>query len=67
MSLFADPSIVSPPRAGEYVTLMADPPWNEAGAGKIKRGADRHYPLMKTREICALPVRPAEEDPTRER
>lgn len=35
---------------------MADPPWLERGGGKIKRGADRHYPLMKTRDICALPV-----------
>ena len=24
--------------------------------GKIKRGADRHYPLMKTKDIIALPV-----------
>lgn len=24
--------------------------------GQIKRGADRHYPLMKTAEIMALPV-----------
>lgn len=28
----------------------------ESGGGKIKRGADRHYPLMKTPEIAALPV-----------
>lgn len=28
----------------------------ETGGGKIKRGADRHYPLMKTSEIAALPV-----------
>ena len=26
----------------------------ERGGGKIKRGADRHYPLMKTSEIIAL-------------
>lgn len=55
--LFSDPSIAAPAKAGTYVTLMADPPWWEAGGGKIKRGADRHYPLMKTRDICALPVR----------
>lgn len=24
--------------------------------GKIKRGADRHYPLMKTKDITAIPV-----------
>lgn len=31
-------------------TLM-DPPWLERGGGKIKRGADRHYPIMSTQEI----------------
>ncbi len=39
-----------------YRVIYADPPWRERGAGKIKRGADRHYPLMKTEEIAALPV-----------
>ncbi len=33
---------------------MADPPWAERGAGKIKRGADKHYPLLKTDEIVAV-------------
>lgn len=28
-----------------------DPPWMEQGAGKIKRGADRHYPLLKTKDM----------------
>jgi len=28
----------------------------ESGGGRIKRGADRHYSLMKTPEIMALPV-----------
>ena len=37
-----------------YRTIVADPPWNEAGGGKIKRGADRHYSLMKTRDIIPL-------------
>jgi N6-adenosine-specific RNA methylase IME4 len=55
-TLFEETSIAAPPRVGLYQTIMADPPWNEAGGGKIKRGADRHYPLMKTRNICALPV-----------
>jgi N6-adenosine-specific RNA methylase IME4 len=55
--LFSESStIAAPPRAGEYATCMADPPWLERGGGQIKRGADRHYPLMKTRDICALPV-----------
>jgi N6-adenosine-specific RNA methylase IME4 len=39
-----------------YGTILADPPWLERGGGKIKRGADRHYPLMYTKDICALPV-----------
>jgi N6-adenosine-specific RNA methylase IME4 len=38
----------------QYGTIVADPPWPEFGGGKIKRGADRHYPLMKIPEICAL-------------
>ena len=28
-----------------------DPPWPEKGGGKIKRGADRHYPVMSTLQI----------------
>lgn len=51
-----DAVVPAPARAGEYRTVMADPPWNEAGGGQIQRGANRHYPLMKTRDICALPV-----------
>lgn len=38
----------------KYSTIYADPPWYESGGGKIKRGADRHYSLMKTEEIIAL-------------
>ena len=40
-----------------YKTILADPPWTEFGGGKIKRGADRHYPLMKTKDIANLPVK----------
>tara|TARA_R110002020_G_C15761074_1_gene727122 strand:- start:10 stop:540 length:531 start_codon:yes stop_codon:yes gene_type:complete len=40
----------------KYNVIYADPPWNEVGGGKIKRGADKHYPLMKTNEIKKLPV-----------
>ena len=40
----------------QYKTIYADPPWAEYGGGKIKRGADRHYPLMKTKAIMDLPV-----------
>ena len=32
------------PRAPGYSTVLADPPWPESGGGKVKRGADRHYP-----------------------
>jgi N6-adenosine-specific RNA methylase IME4 len=38
----------------KYSTILADPPWYQAGGGKIKRGADRHYPLMKEHEIKAV-------------
>ena len=41
----------------KYQTIYADPPWAEYGGGKIKRGADRHYPLMKTKDIINLPVK----------
>lgn len=34
-----------------FKTIMLDPPWNERGGGKIKRGADKHYPLLKTPDI----------------
>jgi N6-adenosine-specific RNA methylase IME4 len=34
----------------EYVALLVDPPWPESGGGKVKRGADRHYALLKTKE-----------------
>ena len=39
------------PWASEYSCISADPPWKESGGGKIKRGADRHYSLMKKEEI----------------
>lgn len=48
------PSLISGKR---YGCIIADPPWPEYGGGQIKRGADRHYPLMKVPEICSLPVR----------
>lgn len=39
-----------------YKTIYADPPWMETGGGKIRRGADRHYALMTTKDIAAVPV-----------
>lgn len=47
--------IYNPPRS--YKTLYIDPPWEEKGGGKIKRGADRHYRLMSLTDIKALPIR----------
>jgi len=41
----------------KYQIVYADPPWPERGGGKIKRGADRHYPLMSITEIMNLPVK----------
>jgi hypothetical protein len=37
-----------------YKTIVADPPWHEQGGGKIKRGADRHYPLLRTHEVIEV-------------
>ena len=41
----------------KYKTIYMDPPWAEQGGGKIKRGADKHYPLMKTKDIAKLPIK----------
>lgn len=35
-------------------TVLMDPPWMERGGGKIKRGADRHYPLEHTADMPAI-------------
>ena len=40
----------------KYKPIYADPPWLESGGGKIKRGADKHYSLMKTQDIKNIPV-----------
>jgi N6-adenosine-specific RNA methylase IME4 len=37
-----------------YKTIVMDPPWHEVGGGRIKRGADRHYPLIKTPDMPAV-------------
>ena len=44
------------PTKQKYKTIYADPPWMERGGGRIKRGADAHYQLMRTEEIARLPV-----------
>lgn len=38
----------------KFKTIYADPPWTETGGGKIVRGAQRHYSLMHTEDICNL-------------
>jgi len=44
--------LVGSPR--DVGTVLLDPPWLERGGGKIKRGADRHYPLVPTPELPRL-------------
>jgi len=34
-----------------YTLICMDPPWPERGAGRIKRGADRHYDVVPVREL----------------
>lgn len=46
----------------KYRTIYADPPWQERGGGKIKRGADKHYELMSVAAIVAIPVKDWAED-----
>lgn len=38
----------------KFRTIYADPPWPEFGGGKVKRGADKHYPLMSIEEIINM-------------
>ena len=40
----------------KYDIIYVDPPWEETGGGKIKRGADKHYKVLKTQDILKLPV-----------
>jgi N6-adenosine-specific RNA methylase IME4 len=37
-----------------FKTILLDPPWPEYGGGRIKRGADRHYRLLKLHEIARV-------------
>ncbi len=41
----------------EYGTITTDCPWPERGGGKIKRGADRHYALLRWQESLAVILR----------
>lgn len=46
----------------KYRTIYADPAWPERGGGKVKRGADRHYPVMTVDDIKALDVQSLADD-----
>lgn len=37
-----------------FSTIYIDPPWPERGGGKIKRGADRHYKLLRVGDIYSV-------------
>lgn len=37
-----------------FQTVLLDPPWPEKGGGKIKRGADRHYPTVTVKGMHPL-------------
>lgn len=41
-----------------YNVIYADPPWTYGGGANNKtfRVAKAHYPVMKTKDICKLPV-----------
>ncbi len=54
--LFDHTGVAKPGSPQRFSCILADPPWEERGGGKICRGAQRHYPLMKTAEIARLPV-----------
>lgn len=40
-----------------FRTLIADPPWPERGGGQIKRGADRHYPVVAVEDLPTVMLR----------
>jgi len=47
------------PKAGEYQTLLADPPWRfrrRTGKGAPEHGRLFHYPTLTVEDICRLPV-----------
>ena len=57
MSSSAELAALAP--KGGFKVVYADPPWKYATRGKqgpTSRLPDRHYPTMKTADICALPI-----------
>ncbi len=45
----------TPPK-GKYRIIYADPPWEYAQIIEKYGPAERHYPTLKTEEICGIPV-----------
>lgn len=41
----------------DYQIVLADPPWSYFGDPNKPQAAGKHYNLMETEDICALPVR----------
>lgn len=39
-----------------YNIIYADPPWRNPKSGTNARNNEKHYPSMRTEDICALPV-----------
>ena len=44
---------------GPFPAILLDPPWPENGGGKIKRGADRHYPTIRRLGDIVVTIRDA--------
>jgi N6-adenosine-specific RNA methylase IME4 len=49
----------------DYACILIDPPWAEKGAGKVKRGADRHYPVMSESDIIRTIIQSPEWRPAK--
>ncbi len=49
-----------------YSTILIDPPWPETGGGKIKRGADRHYPTLPVDHIPRVIYSSGEFEPAKD-
>lgn len=48
-------AIIAPP--GGFPITTSDPCWDEKGGGKIKRGADKHYQVLKLPDILRVMLR----------
>ena len=41
----------------KYKIIYADPPWLYKDVNNTGRGASKHYPVMKIKDICNLPIK----------